>query len=302
MRRVVLVFLASFIFVPAAHASVTYDVDVEVLDEQQRLVGSFKGTLRYDGPAKYRAHVCVTDELADNRAPFFNLEYLYADGTRHLTRRWRQTGSAGSTKCYDSWVEWPPAIDAIWIRATVDKRSTPVSDFYDNPYVVAPPPPEQVDADRDGFSAAQDCNDADPAIRPGALEIRGNAVDENCDGVAEELAAIDSGVSSVWVVRGRSVTVRRLRVRGVPAGAKVRFRCLGRRCPDARRVRVRRGRANVRAQLPRRRFRAGQTLELRITAAGRIGKIVRYPLVRGRPPTAKVLCLAPGARRPARCG
>jgi hypothetical protein len=45
------------------------------------------------------------------------------------------------------------------------------------------PDPNGCDADGDGVCAPQDCNDADLAIYPGAEDLDGDAVDQNCDGV-----------------------------------------------------------------------------------------------------------------------
>lgn len=39
-----------------------------------------------------------------------------------------------------------------------------------------------VDSDRDGFASTVDCNDASAAVRPGAPEVFGNGVDEDCNG------------------------------------------------------------------------------------------------------------------------
>jgi len=42
-----------------------------------------------------------------------------------------------------------------------------------------------VDADGDGATAAVDCDDADPSVHPGAVELC-NEVDDNCDGLVDE--------------------------------------------------------------------------------------------------------------------
>jgi hypothetical protein len=46
-----------------------------------------------------------------------------------------------------------------------------------------------LDRDRDGFPAPLDCDDGRRDIHPGAVEVLGNRVDEDCDRVADPFAA-----------------------------------------------------------------------------------------------------------------
>jgi hypothetical protein len=117
---------------------------------------------------------------------------------------------------------------------------------------------------------------------------------------------IDSSVSTRWGFdrAKRFIFLLRMRVKAPPKGAVAELRCSGRKCKFNRKrvTRIRRNRIDVFKALRKsqRRFRPRQVLQLRITAPGMIGKVVKFRLKRGRIPNGQTLCLPPGAKKPRR--
>jgi hypothetical protein len=152
-----------------------------------------------------------------------------------------------------------------------------------------------LDRDRDGIARPQDCDDGDPAIRPGAREVRGNAVDENCDTRIDPFPPLLGSIGVTWARAGSGTRNVRLVARRFLRGAKIEVRCSGRGCPSKRfRRTVRRSTENLHAALGDRVIGRGARLEVRVTSASRIGRLLRFRFSKPGEPAVDFQCLPPG--------
>ena len=156
------------------------------------------------------------------------------------------------------------------------------------------------DRDSDGTPRPQDCNDGDATVRPGLPEAIGNEVDENCDGRIDPFPPITGSVTNAWDRRGSGTVNVRLAAKRFPRNTAIEMRCSGRRCPfDVVRRRVgSSGRTvNLHGPFGNRSLPRGTEIEVRLTIARRIGRVLRYTIRGpGEAPDVEFLCLAPGGR------
>jgi hypothetical protein len=172
--------------------------------------------------------------------------------------------------------------------------------------VAAPSAP--TDADRDGFNSLLDCNDASAAIRPGAREIPGNKVDENCDGLRPDFPLTGASITIFLSVTRTSARITELTLNAVPARSRAEIRCHHPRkrpkaCPFTK---VRRTFAKAQRKVgltsvfKRRKLPVGTVIEVRLIVPGAIGKVRSERIVR-RNSKRTLSCIRPGATKPSRC-
>lgn len=164
------------------------------------------------------------------------------------------------------------------------------------------PPPPPVDIDGDGYAAAVDCNDRFASIYPGAPEVPGDRIDQDCDGTDTALPRFFPHINASFHNKGKTSRFTRLEVDDVPAGAKIALACHGAGCRFrtwSTTLRRATGKVNLLKPLARSNLHRKAILELRLTLAQHIGTVVRWTV--GPPPRPVVTCRIPGTKADAKC-
>ena len=163
------------------------------------------------------------------------------------------------------------------------------------------------DADGDGYLTDVDCAPHDAAINPGAREVAGNAVDEDCKDGPLYLRVV-SPVSYATAKTRRGLRFKTFRVGELVPGDVVELRCRGGRkrgCAFTKRRYVAGGgqkSINLVRAFRKRPLRRGATVEVRILRANFVGKVQRLKVGRRLRLADTSLCLFVGDSAPKACG
>jgi hypothetical protein len=171
-------------------------------------------------------------------------------------------------------------------------------------------PPKLRDSDGDGVPDPYEDDDGD-GLRNGLDACPGEAAPGRADGCPVVVpppflppvtpGGIGANVSREYLRNSKTGAIKFTRFKAVklPAGSRVEVRCKGRKCPRKRWTKVGSGKIALKPFVGRW-FPVRTVIEVRMTAPGTIGKVLRYRVARKALKKAE-LCLPPGVTTPQRC-
>lgn len=159
------------------------------------------------------------------------------------------------------------------------------------------------DADGDGVSVPADCDDANPAIRPGAVDKPGDKIDQDCSGKDAAYPELTATTNFTYIFRRTYTIVTSVVISRLRGGETATIRCTGRRCPfTSKRFKLKKGKRTFgRKLLRQRRLPVGTKLSVRVTKRATIGTSTVLTVRRGKAPRISRACLRPGATKPSKC-
>ena len=171
----------------------------------------------------------------------------------------------------------------------------------------AGPPPPNLDKDGDGVAVPLDCNDADPAIRPGVKDKPGDKIDQDCSGKDARYPRLQRRIRFAYRTSPEGWTqFTTLKVTPVKKGDRIRLSCKGKSkgCPlGTQKIKVKKGKRSMSLveRLNDAKLRKGAVLEVRVTRRATIGVMTRWTIRAPKDVLSKSRCLRPGKKKPVRC-
>jgi hypothetical protein len=117
---------------------------------------------------------------------------------------------------------------------------------------------------------------------------------------------VRSPVSFTWKFNNRYTVAEQLTISSLPAKPKVLVSCRGGGCPFAKKTFSLKAKSKTRKlqlapKLKQAHLRPKARLQIEITAANAVGKVLTFTIVSNDVPKLAVSCLVPGARKPTAC-
>jgi hypothetical protein len=173
------------------------------------------------------------------------------------------------------------------------------------------------DLDSDGFNSLVDCDETNSGIRPGAVEINDNAIDENCDGLLGTTPPVVTPntprateqvvVTLAFFANAKKTTTKftTLQVKNVPLGATVNVTCGGKGCPSGLKgkgfTKTNAFGTVTLAKFIKKPLKAGDVITVVVSKPNAISAIKILTVRASKKPLITTKCQPPGAKSPVAC-